>query len=426
MLCVLLLAACQRPGMVVPTLFESGEVDAFYDVPQQEQSSNITVFFATDRKSDAGGDNWQSYGKNRSDLLDLGTAELHFGEGENWPELVALTAGEFERNGPRTDVANIYRYGELYNTAYIVDEETGLPRPASKINPASERFVKELGEALDRSAGNEITIYIHGFKNGFYEAIKTTAEYDHYTGGLGPFICYSWPSYNSVWEYSHDRDSVRYTAAHCRDFMEFLDEQIDADKLDVRRINFICHSSGAEVVGTVLRELALRSDDATPQERRDRWRIGAVLMIAPDVSTDVARERLLKEDLRGMFEQVVVYSSNRDRALRWASFFLYRTPRIGAIRETGLSDADRFWLSAFPNVMIVDVDNQPNYDPIHHSHHRYSPATASDILLCLRGNLPPNERGLVREGDALIWQFADDYPDRVQEAAEALYPAASR
>lgn len=425
LLLLLLLAGCQRTPMFVPTMFASGEVDAFADLHADERNASVTVFYATDRRPEAGGDNWQVYGRERSDLLDLGTATVHFGDGEpdDWQQLVKLTAGHPRASRLNPNPVATYRYGELYSTQFVPDETTGLPRRVDTTNGASQRFITELAAAVDASEGKEITIYIHGFKNGFEEAIKTAAEYDLYTAGLGPFICYSWPSYNSKWEYSHDRDSVNYTTAHCRDLFEFLAKNIAAGKLNPKRINIIAHSSGAEVVGATLRELSLLSRHASPEQRRARLPIGAVLMIAPDVSTDVARERVLKEDLAGMFEQIVVYSSKRDRALRWASRFLYRTNRIGSIRESDLSEADRFWLGIYPHVMLVDVDKQPNHDFFKHTHHRFSPATASDIILALRTDLPPEQRGLVREEGELIWQFADNYKARVTEAAKQVYPA---
>jgi len=425
LLLLVLLAGCQRVPMYVPTMFRAGAIDAFPDLTDKERSATATVFFATDRRAEDGGEDWQVYGRQRSDLLDLGTVKVHFGDGEpgDWDQLVKLTSGQPGESRLNPNPTATYRYGELYTTQFITDEATGLPRRVDTANGASERFITELAAAVDASEGKEITLYIHGFKNGFEEAIKTAAEYDLYTAGLGPFICYSWPSYNSKWEYSHDRDSVHYTTAHCRDLFEFFGKNIAAGKLNPKRINIIAHSSGAEVVGATLRELSLLSREATAEQRRERLRIGAVLMIAPDVSTDVARERVLKEDLTGMYEQIVVYSSKRDRALHWASRFLYRTNRLGSIREKDLSDADRFWLSIYPNVMLVDVDNQTNHDFFKHSHHRFSPATASDIILCLRSDLPPQQRGLVREEGELIWHFADDYKSRVTEAASTVYPA---
>lgn len=424
LLLVLLTLGCQRPPMLVPTMFEQGAVDAFYDLDQAERSATVTLFYATDRRSDAGGGNWQSYGRNRSGQLDIGTVQLDFGPGgaAGWPQLATLTSGRPKAQRYNPNPVATYRYGELYLTQHTPDQATGRPARANEPNEASERFIQELASAVDASAGKEITIYIHGFKNGFEEALKTAAEYDLYTADLGPFICYSWPSYNSKWEYSHDRDSVRYTSSHARLLIEFLESQIRSGKLRAERINFIAHSSGAEVVGSVLRELALLSRDASASERRERFRIGAVLLIAPDVSTDVARERLLKEDLEGLYEQIVVYSSTRDRALFWASRFLYRTTRLGSIGETDLTENDRRWLARDPSLQIINVDGQPSHDLFMHSHHRYSPATASDMILCLRSDLTPPERGLVRDDGNLIWRFADDYPSRVTEAAKRVYP----
>ena len=197
--------------------------------------------------------------------------------------------------------------------------------------------------------------------------------------------------------------------------------EITAGRLSATKINLIAHSSGAEVAGTVLRELGLMSHNLTPQQRNQKWKIGDVLLVAPDISTDVARERILKEDLRGMFDRLAVYTSKNDTALRWAKYVLYRATRIGSVREDTLTQADRDWLGKAKNVTLINVDSQPNGDPVEHSHHRYSGSTLSDMLLCLRSDLSPDERGLVRDEGNLIWQFADDYETRVTKAAIRVY-----
>ena len=421
LLLLLTLPACQRPPMVLPTMFAAGRVDPLADVPEAERTQTLTFFYATDRRYDEDTTDWRQFGRHRSGDINVGQVTVRLAPKGDWSAIsTAARGGEgAKRYSPRMTVLN--RMGRLDMPGGLPVSSADVDHEGDQNNTVTSRFIKSLDAALDRSPGKAITIFIHGFKTDFKDAALSASEYDLYTGGLGPFILYSWPSYDSLWEYSHDRDSARFTTGHARQFVALLADEIRANRLSAEKINFVAHSSGAEVVGSVLRELALMFDELSPEERRDRWRIGSVLLIAPDISTDVARERVLKEDLRGMYDEIVVYSSRRDRALEWASRMLYRTPRIGSIRETDLTEDDRYWLGQAGNVALIDIDSQPNEDFVHHSHHRFSAAVASDIILCLRSDLTPEGRGLERDEGKLIWRFADDYTDRVTEAAVRVY-----
>jgi len=414
-LCLLLVfTACQRPPMVLPTMFEAGRVAPLADTPADWQRSEHTIFYATDRQFARADDGVGVYNDLRNDKLSLGQLDIAIGDTNAWHAFHRATRALPEGRRPRPELTAIHRLGIMQ---WGPAGRHGEPSD----HRSEQAFVQRLDQALKQSKGKAINVYIHGFKNSFEEAALTTAELSLYSGGLGPYILYSWPSLDSLFEYSHDRDSVRYTTAHARRFFEMLNHEIDAGRLSADRINVIAHSSGGEVIGTVLRELGLMSYDHKPEARKAKWRIGTVLLIAPDISTDVARERILKEDLRGMFDKLVVYISKNDSALRYANNFLYRSARIGSVREEGLTDADRYWLRRADNVTLINIDARPSRDPIGHSHHRFSGATLSDMLLSLRSDLPPGERGLVRSEEALIWRFADDYEERVSEAAAKVY-----
>lgn len=407
--------------MVMPTMFEAGQFAPLADTPDAWRTNQHTIFYATDRQFDRRDNTPGLYNSLRNDSLSLGKLGIKLGNEQSWQAFNAATLNQPDGQRPRPELAAVKRLGRM---------QWGPAGRVSPLNeaPSEQAFINQLNTAVQQSAGKAITIYIHGFKNSFEEAALTAAELSLYTGGLGPLVMYSWPSLDSLFEYSHDRDSVRYTTAHARRFIEMLNTEIQAGRLDATQINIVAHSTGAEVIGSVLRELGLMSHQLSPQERQAKWRIGKVLLIAPDISTDVARERILKEDLRGMYQQIVVYSSRRDTALRWAASVLYRTSRIGSINESDFSQADRRWLSQATQVTIINVDDQPSSDPIRHSHHRYSGAALSDLLLSLRSDLSPAERGLVREEGEILWHFADDYEHRVTEAARRVYgePAAEQ
>lgn len=412
-----LLTACRLP-MVMPAMFEAGAVNPLADVPENQQTNRQTLFYVTDRRF-IYEDDRLIYTRQRADTLSAGQAVIAFGPDDAWQAISAATRAQPGGKRFKPQLAELMRYGSLQLTPPGPDEP--IKAEENRSPKVGEQFVNDLNAAMRDNGSDQITIYTHGYNISFHNAAFTAAEYDLYTGGLGPFILYAWPSYDSLFEYSHDRDSVRYTTAHARRFFAFLADEITAGRLKASKINVIAHSTGAEAIGTVLRELALMSMNQSPEERRARWHIGKVLLVAPDISTDVARERLLKEDIRGVYDQMVVYSSINDRALRWASSVLYRTSRIGAIHELSLTDTDRYWISRAKDIAVVDVDSSPYAGVVNHSHHRFSPGVVSDIILSLRTDLTPTERGLVRDEDNVIWRFADDYKQRVTEAAVRAY-----
>ena len=415
------LTGCKQP-MIAPIIFSDPNIEPFDRPSSLDAPNRFRIFYATDRQAKISKQGITSYTHKRSDLLTVGYTDLRFGPDGAWPRMLAgvrnLPGGELYL--PR--FFDAHPYGPMQ--IQMLDDH----RPDvwfRQDTPAADKLIDELNEQLDHSKDREITLYFHGFNNSFEEAAMVTAEYDLYTGGLGPFILYSWPSYDSLWEYSHDRDSVRYTSSNARRLVELLSRRIretdDAKRLRASKINLIAHSTGAEIVGSVLRELGLMTPRMDPNERLKHWNIGTVLLISPDISTDVARERLLKEDVWGMFEQMVVYSSKGDRALWWASAFLYQVARIGSIEEDQFSKADRKWLSRADNITVVDIDDQPYSGFIRHTHHRNSGAVASDIILSLRSSLKPEQRGLVRDEGRVLWHFAKDYHTRVTDAAKKVY-----
>ena len=46
-----------------------------------------------------------------------------------------------------------------------------------------------------------------------------------------------------------------------------------------------------------------------------------------------------------------------------------------------------------------------------------NPWVSADVALSLRTRLKPAQRGLVRSEDGAIWEFPDDYPQRVAKIA---------
>ena len=81
------------------------------------------------------------------------------------------------------------------------------------------------------------------------------------------------------------------------------------------------------------------------------------------------------------------------------------------------------YLREHPELTIIDVTGAQSATTGNgHAYFRGSPWVSSDILMSLRYDLPPGERGLVLNEDATIWRFPDDYISRLRSRLEVNTP----
>jgi hypothetical protein len=106
------------------------------------------------------------------------------------------------------------------------------------------------------------------------------------------------------------------------------------------------------------------------------------------------------------------------------SKLVFRRERAGEalIGEMGTEQASRF-LRDHPKLRVIDVSNAEGaVSGSGHGYLRDSPWVSSDVILTLRYDLAPEERGLVRDPGSPIWMFPDDYLDRAGRALDRAEP----
>jgi hypothetical protein len=93
-------------------------------------------------------------------------------------------------------------------------------------------------------------------------------------------------------------------------------------------------------------------------------------------------------------------------------------PRLGErLEEDDLNAADIALLRSMDRLEFIDVSNSANAKARNgHAYFRLSPWVSNDLLFALVSGLPPSERALERADDAVVWRFAEDYPDAVADA----------
>ncbi len=182
-------------------------------------------------------------------------------------------------------------------------------------------FRGELTDAMrtTRRGMREAVVFVHGFNNTFAEGLYRFAQLHHDLDLPGVPVHYSWPSKASPLGYAYDRDSALFA----RDGLERLLNQIAEAGAD--RILLVAHSLGSHLTMETLRQLAIRGDGSVMR------RIGAVILMSPDIDVDVFRAQAMA--VGKLPQPFVVFTSDRDRALALSATIAREDSRLGNLKD---------------------------------------------------------------------------------------------
>lgn len=209
--------------------------------------------------------------------------------------------------------------------------ELHYPGTGRKLDPAHQFLVaraQTYGEAagfradlraqLARSGGEAI-VFVHGFNvnfsEGLYRLAQMGADYDL----PGTLVYYSWPSRANVLAYAYDRDSALFA----RDGLQDLLTQLS--RAGARRILLVSHSMGAALSMETLRQMAISGETETLSK------LGGVVLISPDIDVDVFRAQ--SQRIGKLPQPFVIFTSQKDRALRLASHLAGEPARLGNLQS---------------------------------------------------------------------------------------------
>lgn len=189
-------------------------------------------------------------------------------------------------------------------------------------------------QLLSRPAGRRnAVVFVHGYNTGYEDGLYRFAQFYSDLGLDDVPVHYSWPSAEKLLRYGYDRDSMLFA----RDGFETTIRSVlgaGAEKLVI-----VGHSMGTMLIMETLREIAIAGDGAT------EGRIGGVVLVSPDIDIDVFRSQVRR--IGELPKPFVIFSSKRDRVLKFAAKEIYGNTRVGALQLGGeLSDLD---------VNVVDV-----------------------------------------------------------------------
>lgn len=203
----------------------------------------------------------------------------------------------------------------------------------------------ELVQNHQTTLKNETVVFIHGYNTTATEAVFRLAQIQEDLGFRDPGVLFTLPSAGHTTGYVYDRDNGLYARD---DLVDLLDSLTRGNN----RAIIVAHSLGGHLAMEALRQARLIGNDRLIRQ------IAAVVLMSPDIDTDVFRRQA--EVVGELPEPFLVLSTTRDRALSVSSFLTGRS-RLGRTidsREIGCSDAVFLDLSEFANGTQLNQDGR--------------------------------------------------------------------
>lgn len=248
------------------------------------------------------------------------------------------------------------------------DLVVGPPEPLD-----ADTFAAQVREQLDQGTDREALVFVHGYNVGFPAAVRQAAQIAYDLNFTGVVALYSWASKGAVHDYVADGAAAARAVPHFQDFLRAL-----LTRTGVRRTHVVAHSMGNRVLTAGLAGL---DTTALPA---GSGRLGHVVFAAPDVDSDVFRQRLPAASSQA--ETCTLYVSDRDRALA-AARGLADFPRAG---QAGRS------VIVAPGLDTVDV-TALGADLLGHSYVGHHTSVLADLHGLIRhGHRPAQRYGLTR------------------------------
>ena len=413
---IFVLSGCAGPRLMMPTpnLYLDESHDWYGDLPPRLRSTEVRLFYITDRVPEDDEEGNLRYGYGRSPSLAFGTAVVDLGMGITWEELL-----EASRTQTRSKKA-VLKLGVIKEIFRTPD----LPLPYKEVDgriivqpdllvedkTAREVFRHTLTEQLALTPRKEVFIYVHGFDNSFKDAAFVMAEFWHFLGRIGVPMIYTWPAgYPGLFGYTYDRESSEFTIYHLRETLSFL-----ASFPEVEKIHLIAHSRGTGVAIAAVRELTI-SARATGIDPKAKFKIHNLVLVAPDLDVQVAVQRIAGDKLDYSVNRFTIYTSLADEAIGVAEW-LFSSPRgrVGTLGMENVSEVLKAALEFSPkSVKHINYSPAPNSPTgsYGHSYFRTAPTVSSDLVLMLRDDLDAGTPGRPLKPMGLgFWRIPLDYP----------------
>lgn len=321
----------------------------------------VPIFYGTDRnRRDIAGKRI-GYGSDRAGRLEIGRAMVTV------PKLHQVPKVErpWRVTVPYTSIV-LYEEKEDPARHFTIQELATMSR---------EQALAAIRERLASSSAyrRQALVLVHGFNNGFDDALYRTAQVTYDLNFDGASFLYSWPAGGGISQYLYDRDSAQQAEPYLTEFLQMVLNESGAEK-----VNLIAHSMGNQLLLQVLRFLKDRNPALA-------GRINQIILAAPDVDRDAFT--YLAGEIKGVGRGITMYASANDVALQAARRVAGLKPRAGDI-PADLGPA------IVANVDTIDISALgTDYLATNHSTYAERTALLRDIELVLKtGERPPERR----------------------------------
>ena len=426
LMAVFLLAGCAAgPRLMMPTpnVHLDPKRDLFADLPGEFKTTEVRLFYITDRvpEQDENGD--LRYGFGRSASMAFGTTVVDLGVDITWDELLQASRTQQRLRPVKLEVREVTELargpGLPLPYALVDGKVVREPGLVAQIEAGNQVFHRALARQLELTPRKEVFVYVHGYHNTFDDAAFAMAELWHFLGRVGVPIIYTWPAgYPGLFGYTYDRESGEFTIYHLREALRRI-----AELPQVEKVHLIAHSRGTDVAIAALRELTIEAR-AAGIDPIEKLKIHNLVLAAPDLDVQVAAQRISGDLLGLSVKRLTIYSSPADKAIGVART-LFQSPR-GRVGTVGLEDVDETVRAGMEFAMAHNPTNfavvnfaaaaeaeGSQRDRYGHSYFRDAPPVSSDLVLMLRDDLDPGSSGRPLEPIGLrFWRIPPGYPAR--------------
>jgi esterase/lipase superfamily enzyme len=405
------LTGCATNHAMMPTpVLYTGENarPLFTGLSSDSRRPSLDLLFITDRAPAENAEDLP-YTAGRSRSMGFGSAMIEFGEDVSWDVLVKESTATQRVNALQLRLGPTTELGRFPAIPYeVVVAPDGIRRVSAVVEAyekAKQQLQAEIARRIATARRKEVVLFVHGYNSSFKSAALTMGELCHFLGR--DFVCgiFTWPAGGRrgiLFGYNFDRESAEYAV---EDLSKAI--RIVARTPGVERIHLIAHSRGTDTLASALAGLSVEAHALQSSPGRE-FRIGNVVLVAPDLDGDVALTKIFKvfsdPDLPfggkpdpgavippspGL--RVTLYVSPDDRALAAASWLFGSIARLGRIEATMLSADQIEAIALLHAVDIIQVRGTTDF--FGHSYFISNPQVSADIIAMLRYGLRPNEAG---------------------------------
>ena len=296
--------------------------------------------------------------------------------------------GELQRGFCEVSIPKHHQVGNLESPSVLRLEFREDPErhvTLHRVIPVdAEGFYADMRRCVAGSRGKEAFVFIHGYRVGFGEAARRTAQIAYDLKFDGAPIFFSWPSQEALLQYTVDETNMTWAVPDLRAFLREVAEQSGAES-----VHLIAHSMGNRGLGEALRELAVEFRDREPMFHQ-------VVLTAPDVDADVFKRDIAPAIVKTA-RRVTLYASSNDEALALSK-------RLHGYARAGDSGEG---LIVVPGIDTIDV-SEVDTSLIGHSYYGDNGTVLADLFDLLRKGYPPAERRWLRAetlGQLKYWIF---------------------